>query len=169
MKNFILLTILLFTLPSISQEPDELSILESDATWRKEIITFPINWAPDMTLEGFEELRFSPEWDKEDNSQFWSLVLAWSVKTEKQLTLKDIESNIESYFDGLMKPNDSTIIIPKVNVLFIETEATENSSKFIGKIKMFDDFHTKKMITLNILISQHFCKKENNSKMILKK
>jgi hypothetical protein len=100
MKYYRVLILLLCAGSCLCQETHELSILKSDTTWQKEIITFPIDWAPGMTIKGFEDLRFAPEWDQSESEQFWSLVLAWKVETEHVLTKTVIINNMDAYFNG---------------------------------------------------------------------
>lgn len=138
---------LTFFHPTMAQER---SILETDDTWGKEIIEFPIEWAPEMNVQGFEELRFAPEWNKPDSDQFWSLVIAWKVQAEKPLTLLEIEQNMEAYFSGLMKPNYWATTFSEPNVLFLTTGVSAKGTSFKGKMKFFDGLHTGKLVAVNV-------------------
>ncbi len=80
-------------------------LLKAPETWGKEIIVFPIDWAPKMTVKGYEELRFAPEWSKAKHNNFWTLVMAWKVNTTAEISLDELHVNLESYYDGLMTPN----------------------------------------------------------------
>lgn len=168
MKYYRVLILLLCAGSCLCQETQELSILKSDTTWQKEIITFPIDWAPGMTIKGFEDLRFAPEWDQSESEQFWSLVLAWKVETEHVLTKTVIINNMDAYFNGLMEPNDPTIIIPKTNLLLLEKETDSSRSAWIGKIKVYDNFHTQDMITLNISVVQYFCETTQSAQVVFR-
>lgn len=143
----------------IGQESKELSILSGIDNWRKEIIQFPIDWAPNLLLEGFEELRFAPQWSNPGDDQFWTLVMSWKVNADSPLTLKQIEYNLESYFDGVMKPNHWASTFPRPNVLLESDSANNNVNSSTGKMKFFDGFHTGKLTTLYIQGEQHFCSK----------
>ena len=168
MKNSILATLtILSSLLVFGQEPPERSILLAHDNWGKEIIEFPIDWAPNLSLEGFEELRFSPYWSNPNHEQFWSLVMAWKINTTAELTLKDIERNFEAYFDGLMKPNHWATTFSRPTALFLPNTNPKDGS-FIGKMKLFDGFHTGNMIRLNITVTQHFCKKRNTSIIVFR-
>lgn len=155
MKQRLLLIFLLFAAIGLAQEQD-LKILKADAIWGKEIIKFPVEWAPGMTLDGFEELRFSPEWNKPDSPQFWSLVLAWKVKASQQLTLTEIKHNLKHYFDGLMKPNHWATEFPGPEVTLAFSE-TEENKLLVGKMRLFDGFHTGKTIVINMSALQTYC------------
>lgn len=147
------------------QKTETLSILKADTTWGKEIIKFPVAWAPKVKYKGFEELRFSPGWKHPESDQFWSYVLAWNVQTDRALTAVEIAANLEYYFDGLMKPNHWAQSFPEPVVVLIKENENGNTTEFKGKMKFFDGFHTGKMITKNILAQQLFC--ETTGKTII--
>jgi len=166
MKQCLPLIFLLFTAIGLGQEQD-LKILKADSLWGKEIIKFPVDWAPGMTLNGFEVLRFSPEWNNPGSPQFWSLVLAWKVKVDTLLTLKEIKHNLERYFDGLMKPNHwaTEFSGPEVTLAFSKTE---KSKLLVGKMKIFDGFHTGKTIVINMLARQTYCNDEGKTIVVFR-
>ncbi|CAM1369069.1 hypothetical protein [Tenacibaculum xiamenense] len=150
---------------TLSQEDENLSILSTN-NWGKEIIKFPIDWAPKVELTGFEELRFSPFWSDPNNDQFWSLIMAWKINTNSRLTLIEIEKNFEGYFEGLMIPNHWKTTFPRPNALFLLRE--NSSEKIIGKMRLFDGFHTGKMIDLNITVNQYFLQEDGKSILVFR-
>ncbi|WP_456438278.1 serine hydrolase [Psychroserpens sp.] len=143
-------------------------LLNADDTWGKEIITFPIEWAPKMTVKGYEDLRFAPEWSKAKHKEFWSLVMAWKVVTTTEISLDELQVNLESYYDGLMTPNHWSEEFPKPKLKLFALTKNETGTNFKGKITIFDGFHTGKVITLNILGEQQLCEKTGNSIIIFK-
>ena len=165
MKNKILVYILLFySAFTFSQEKDSLFIFKNPKNWGKEIIKFPIDWAPELKLKGFEELLFTPNWADEKHDEFWSLVIGWKVEAETALTKKEIENNFKGYFDGLMKPNHWATEFPNPEVNFSKITDTH----FSGKMKVFDGFHTGKVIPINILGEQIFCEKLHKTIVIFR-
>lgn len=156
MKKTIFIYLLFFQFFSLfSQEKDSLFIFKNPKNWGREIIKFPIDWAPELKLKGFEELLFTPNWSDSKNDEFWSLIIGWKVEAETQLSLKEIENNFKGYFDGLMKPNHWATDFPNPEVRFVK----HSDTNFSGKMKVFDGFHTGKVISINILGEQIFCKK----------
>lgn len=151
-----------------AQEKEQTSILKADSTWAKEIIKFPIDWAANMTLTGFEEIRFHKNWSDKDSDAFWSIVIAWSVKADSPLTINDIESNFDAYFNGLMKPNHWSTNFPDPKVLFTKIETEDKNEAFQGKMSLFDGFHTGKVIDINILAQQYFCKVKQTSIVVFR-
>lgn len=59
-RNLLFAVSLAITTFAIGQEVEHLPFLEADSSWGSEIIPFPVDWAPGMTLTGYEELLFAP-------------------------------------------------------------------------------------------------------------
>ncbi|HIB47878.1 MAG TPA: hypothetical protein EYN07_09150 [Flavobacteriaceae bacterium] len=142
----------------IAQETAPPAILKADSNWGKEIIEFPIDWAPGMDLVGYEELRFAPNWKNPDQEQFWTLAIAYKVQTPEPLSLSRIEQNFEAYFNGLMHPNHWAQHFPDPVFKLVSVDHSA-SPQYQGKLKVFDGFHTGKMVTLNVQAQQKFCPK----------
>lgn len=171
MKNSILTLFITFSILGFTQENVISSILESDDTWSKEIIKFPINFAPEINYEGFEDLRFPPGWSKQDSPEFWSYVWVWSINDKRGITDKELESDIQFYFDGLMGLDFYKIDEKKVqksNAVFIKYEALNDTTYFKGKVKTFDTRFTKKPMTLYTLIESYYCEKENKTLILFR-
>jgi hypothetical protein len=169
MNYIITLLVFSFSIVCISQET-ELAIVKADSTWGKEIIHFPIEWAPKLTFKGFEELRFAPEWNNKESEGFWTLVMAWEVESSISLTEEAILFNFEHYFDALMKPNHWATTFPTPTLLLLETtnkdhlrKDDDNITTYKGKLKVFDGFHTGEMISLHIIAEVYFCPDKNKS------
>jgi len=155
-----LLFVLSFT--TFSQEKVVETIFENPYNWEKEIINFPIDWAPDLHFVGFEEILFAPNWSKSKHVEFWSLIIGYSVEAEKPVSISTIEDNFEAYFDGLMKPNHWSQNFPNPIVNFEKTNNNSNLN-FLGTMQVFDGFHTGKVINLNVKGEQYFCEKLQKS------
>ncbi|TMM29819.1 hypothetical protein FDT66_08065 [Polaribacter aestuariivivens] len=166
MKKIILILFCFSTNLLLSQETEEFSILKNTKNWKKEIIKFPIDWAPDLNVTGFEELRFSPNWADAKNDEFWSLVIAWKIDATSILTTKEAEHNLKSYFDGLMKPNHWSKEFPNPKVTFKKDK--NSSTNFTGEMTFFDGFHTGKVITVHIKGEQFFCNKQQKNVIVFR-
>ncbi|WP_040248938.1 hypothetical protein [Psychroserpens mesophilus] len=168
LKSIIISLFLIATLITNAQETDQLHIILVDSSWGKEIIKFPIDWAPKLTLEGFEELHFAPQWSNEEHEEFWSLVMAWKVKTISEIPLYELEFNLIHYFDGLMKPNHWANEFPIPLAEFSHPVTTTNGFRFAGKLTFFDGFHTGKIIKINFLGHLISCKQTKESVIVFK-
>ena len=128
-------------------------LIAADKNWGQEIIAFPMDWAPEMSLQGYEELRFAPQRSNPEHEQFWSLLMAWKVDATAPLSIEIIEQNFYHYFDALMKPNHWAQDFPAPTLSF----QTIETNHYTGRIQLFDGFYTGTVITLNLEGSQHFC------------
>ena len=166
-ESFVLF--LFFTASLIcSQEKQKISILKNTQNWRKEIIKFPIEWAPNLKVTGFEELHFSPKWAEQKSDQFWSLVIAWEIDAVNLFSLNETEKNLKSYFDGLMKPNHWSKDFPNPKVKLSNKTSENSKTNFTGEMTFFDGFYTGKVITVHIKGEQFFCEKQNKAILIFR-
>jgi len=158
-RKTLLFTLLTFqSLCILSQKTEDHSIFENPNSWQKEVVKFPIDWAPKFNLSGFEEILFAPNWSNSNDDEFWSLVIGWKIDSKSPLSLAKIEENLFAYFDGLMKPNHWAQEFP-APVIRLKTH--ENTFK--GTMTLFDGFHTGKTKTINILGEQYLYKKQKKS------
>ena len=154
-KQGLLILFILQSFWAVGQDQQKLSIFKNSKNWNTEIIQFPIDWAPDLKVRGFEELLFSPEWSNQESDQFWSLLIGWKVEATRRFSSQELQYNLKSYFDGLMKPNHWAQEFPEPKVSL----KSENLD-LTGYMTFFDGFHTGKVITVNIKIRQLFCRKQ---------
>ena len=169
--KFITILILFFQISLLSaQTKQDINLLETDSTWRKETLHFPFPFAKQIALEGEIDVRFTHGWSDVESPYFWSYAFAWSVQQKTPFTIAEIENNMELYLGGLMKAvnRDKDFMVPSTVALFQEIENLDGKSIYHGKIKMHDSFFSKKMITLNIKGSQYFCETDQQLKFFCK-
>ena len=142
----------------------EPSIILTDSTWGKEIIKFPIEWAPKVELTGYEELRFAPDWKNPKSDEFWSLIMSWSVKSDSLLPIETIGRTLTGYFDGLMKPNHWAEEFPEPQLKFHTKEENNATASMI----FFDGSHTGKIITVNIIVTQLWCNENGKAIIVMR-
>ncbi|MDT0554837.1 hypothetical protein [Patiriisocius hiemis] len=159
MKRYILFLLLLCNTIVHGQDIQQKAIVVADSSWGKEIIPFPISWAPKVHLTGYEELRFAPEWSNPKSDDFWSLIMSWKVDAKQSITTEVIVANLAGYFDGLMKPNHWAQEFPSPQVI-IQNITKENT---VFRMKFFDGFHTGKVITVSVVATQTYCKEIGKS------
>lgn len=146
---------------SFGQETE--TVLSSPENWRSEIIPFPLEFAPQINLVGFEEIRFAPGWPDSNSLEFWTYTFVWYTEKSEALTENKLTKYFSHYFDGLMKvdvqnENDTTGSqkIDKTICLFLKSE-----KGFNGKIRVYDNFFTKDYLILNIMAKEYFCPELN--------
>ena len=168
-KRLFTLTLLLCSIVTFGQEEEELGVLTSDSTWLKEIIKFPISFAPEIKYEGYEDLRFAKKWRDSTHEDFWCYMFAWHIKSNEKQTVETLEKNIKLYYDGIMKVvnKKKDYEVPETTVLFIKTENNKDAD-FIGKLYVYDSFTSEAMMTLNVSVKAHYCDQTELSTILFK-
>lgn len=92
---------LLFLAAACTQEPALLPAAPEG--WRFERLDFPLDFAPDIELPGFEELRFAPGMFEPDSPSFFSYALALSIADDVEVDEPFLRSFLESYYRGLCR------------------------------------------------------------------
>jgi hypothetical protein len=128
--------------------------------WVREIIPFPIKFAPELAYEGVEEVHFMPGWRKNDTlpQQFWSYTFVWYIDSVFTFSAVLLEKDLSNYFNGLQKwvmANAGMHLNLKASsVISVYCPDPENPGEFRGTSEILDVFFTMKRITLNMKISQ---------------
>lgn len=165
----IVLVIILFVINNlISFGQEKESVLNTPDNWKKEIIPFPIGFAPAIDFVGIEDLRFSPGWSDVTSQEFWTYTFVWYIDRHSAMTESKLTEYFSSYYDGLMgvdvKSQEGTSKLDKLDktlCLFVKTD-----EGFSGKVRVYDRFFTKDYMILNIKIKESFCP-ETNKQIIL--
>lgn len=163
LKKSISLIILLLTFSFISFGQENETVLSAPENWQSEIIPFPLGFAQEIDLVGFEDLRFAPKWSDSTNQNFWTYMFVWYVEKSSSMTETKLTEYFNMYYDGLMGIDHNNKLdtakanqLDKTLCLFIKT-----NEGFVGKMKTYDRFFTKDYITLNIKVEESFCAKTN--------
>ncbi|MCK8481390.1 hypothetical protein [Psychroserpens algicola] len=162
-------TFLMVSVMSFGQDEASLGVLESDTTWLKEIIKFPIGFAPEINYTGYEDLRFAKQWRAIDHDDFWCYMFVWHVDGVQKPSAKDLEQQLKLYYDGLMKAvnKKKDFEVPETTVLVINAKG-DATSDFIGKLKVYDSFNSEAIITLNVQVKLYHCITSNRTNIMFK-
>jgi len=144
--------------------------LEVDNSWQKELFRIPLNFAPGITLRGIEDARFPAAWREPDSTIFWSYFFAWNVSHEEALTPVEMNSNLELYFDGLMRleQRSKEYDVPLTRSNIRKAESNNNSMRYTGTVETFDGFFKKEPMTFNVVAEQQFCNKIKRAMVIFR-
>src|SRR5262249_15259843 len=93
----------LFLFLNLSPQNDSRFQFDAPADWKKETINFPLDFAPEIKYQGFEELRFSPGMFNPKSDSYFSYTFFWWLKGEQNFTKETLEDNLTKYFRGLCK------------------------------------------------------------------
>lgn len=170
-KEITIAMLLLCSVLAFAQDEKDLDILEADSTWLKEIIKFPLSFAQDINYKGYEDLRFAKDWSKPEGSEFFTYAFVWNINLIEMPTINMLEDNMKLYYDGLMAAvnKDENFTIPESVIHFSKKEnINKKLPYFIGEMKVYDSFFTKKIITLFANVETIYCKEQNKYLMLFR-
>ena len=136
--------------------------------WDVERFLVPISFAPEIKYKGVEDIRFAPGWGNAMSGEYWSYAFLWYLDGRVATNEKIIESNLKSYYTGLVASNIEPRKIPAeklvaVNTNFIKVETAEGDLEtFRGTIYMLD-YMQQKPIMLNCIVHLINCKGQNKT------
>lgn len=161
MEKLLWILICLLTASLTAQEAADadFAVLKAPENWRTELIKFPLSFAPDLDLRGMEDIRFAPGWADKNAEDFWNYAFVWYLNDNPKLTEEKLENYMETYFDGLMQVVGKSKEIEKTNSLFFGKADDPLQPDFIGKIRVYDAFFVKDIITLYTKVRIFFCVK----------
>jgi hypothetical protein len=122
--------------------------------WTKEVIPFPLNFAPALDYRGVEEIHFMPGWSgKESKEQLWSYCFFWLIDGQVEYDAERLEEQVAIYFDGLAKSvlagsGKKEVKEVKTRVGVAKSEGSKEAA-FTGKAEIPDMFFTFGPITLH--------------------
>ena len=69
--------------------------------WKHETIAFPLDFAPDISHRGLEELRFPPHFFEPVSPNYWSYAFIWWLDGQPAIDQPALEHDLMRYFRGL--------------------------------------------------------------------
>ena len=149
-----------------SQQDVKSNLLIVDSLWAKEVFEFPIHFAPELNYVGFEEAYFPRDWSNQNSPDYWSYVFVWNIEGNITINEAVLEHDLQYYFDGLMTVvnNDKNFEVPKSTAVFLKNLDTS----YKGKVRLFNAFHTKQMMTLNVLVNVFYCEVQVKSLVLFR-
>jgi hypothetical protein len=136
--------------------------------WGVEEFPIPISFAPQITYNGIEDVRFAPGWDNPKTDEFWTYAFLWYLEGNPPIDTTIIQNNLKAYYTGLIGSNITKRKIPLNKVIPTETiikktiTTTGDLETFKGTILMLD-YMEQKPITLNCIIHLKRCEGQNRT------
>ncbi len=123
--------------------------------WRYEKMEFPLSFAPDLALDGFEELRFAPGMFDPKSDTYWTYCFGIELAGEVEIDRAWLEDFLVKYYRGLCvavskgkRPLDPASITAKV----AERPKADPPAPFAAAIELVNAFVTGKPLTLRLEI-----------------
>ncbi len=163
----IIITILILSSTFIFGQKNEFNLIQLDSTWGQEALRFP---ARNMDYVGVGEVRFPPKgWINPEHDNFWSYTYAWSININREIPEKELELDLAKYFNSLNKIEMKDTVNIQYSSAKVSISKKEKATTFFkGVVRIFDRFATNKMLTLNVLIESHYCKKKQQTILLFK-
>lgn len=158
---FSILTIFVFlTISAQEQTKNQSFLLDAPDNWRKETLTLPLSFAPELDYKGLEFVRFSSGWGDKNSEEFWTYKFAWYLDINPNITAETLNKELKIYFDGLLNLIGKGRGLAKETIVPTKANIVRNSSKklFLGEVIIFDVFFTEALKTLNVKVSTKYCK-----------
>src|ERR1051326_2103391 len=140
--------------------------------WKKETIKFPLDFAPEIDYQGFEELRFAPGMFDPHADSYFTYTFFWCLKGERKITPEALADNLTRYFKGLCRAVGNgrglNIDLEKIKAEVENYSAHDKRYKnmYHAKIATFDPFNKGEAISLNLEIALLDNKKPDQTVMI---
>ncbi len=135
--------------------------------WGVERFLIPIEFAKSIPYQGIEDIRFTPGWGNAKSEEYWSYAFLWYLNEMPVTNETTIQTNLNSYYTGLIGRNIDKRKIPTEKLFPVKTSMKEvktapgDLKTFRGTIHMLD-YMEQKPITLNCLVHVKSCAGQNN-------
>jgi hypothetical protein len=114
--------------------------------FRGETIPFPLDFAPGVTHQGVEELRFAPGFFDPAAPGYWSYAFVWRTDDPAALDAAAVGAELTTYFRGLIDAVDRTREISERDAIAVR--ATPAGARFTLSAHVYDAFKTKQPLDL---------------------
>jgi hypothetical protein len=151
----VLLTVVTLTMSSFVAAQDVTKVeIETPKGWRTETLSLPTGFAKDMTLKGFEEVRFAPGMFRPAADDFFTYCFVFCLPNQTPPDQKTLTAELLKYYRGLavavtrgkgvdVKPASFTLKI---------TPVKDSKTKSRAVMTWVEPFATVKPQTLNLEI-----------------
>jgi hypothetical protein len=127
------------------------SVLKEPAEWRFEKMPVPPGFAPDVKLNGWEEIRFAPGMFDNTSPTYFTCVLVITAEGAPELGAPGIKDFLEKYYRGLsVGVGRGRGFSPDLALMNAEVTPAGDPNRYTAKVIFFDSFTDGRKITLNI-------------------
>ena len=122
--------------------------------WTFERLGLPLEFAPDLGLSGFEELRFAPGMFDSGSDSYWSYAFALRLDGEHRVDRGFVEGFLTGYYDGLIRAvaGGRGLELPEG---FFGLELSPTADGWRATLELVDAFVTGEPFTLHLELDAH--------------
>ncbi|MCP3915523.1 MAG: hypothetical protein GY711_08215 [bacterium] len=143
----LLSTLALTTAATASQEPELLP--SAPDGWRFEHLAFPLDFAPDIALQGFEELRFAPGMFDAEADDYFTYAFAIRAESDEAVDALWVEDFLDRYYLGLCKAVAGSKGV-QIDPAQIDATVAAAGDGWTARIRIIEPFVTMKPLTLEL-------------------
>jgi len=129
--------------------------------WRREVIPFPLDFAPALSYRGAEIIRFAPRFFDAAAPTYFSYAFVWALEGSPALDAAALEPDLARYFAGLCKEVGGTKFSFDPSHfrarLATAVSARTGARALAGTVDTYDPFGDGRPLTLNVRIEVWDC------------
>ena len=136
------------------QRRADATVLKEPADWRLETMPVPPGFAPDIKLNGSEEIRFAPGMFDTASGNYFTCVIAITADGAPELGAAEIKDFLEKYYRGLSTGRAQRTGVKadanQMNATVAPSSGAAAKNRFDAQIDFHDSFSDGRKITLNV-------------------
>jgi hypothetical protein len=118
--------------------------------WKSETIPFPLDFAPELTHRGIEEVRFAPHFFEPAAETYFTYSFAWMLSDDRRVTPDVLQAELPIYFRGLARAvGEEKHVTYDPSAFSAHVEAVD-ATHARGTVRSVDPFGDGRPLTLNL-------------------
>jgi hypothetical protein len=127
------------------------TVLKDPADWRFERLPIPPQFAPDIRITGFEEVRFAPGMFDTSSPNYFTYALVICAEGGPELDRAGVEDFLRKYFTGLsVGVGRGKGLKPDAAQMSAEVAGADAKNRYTAKVVFFDTFNDGRKVILNM-------------------
>lgn len=122
---------------------------EGPKGWRSERLELPLDFAPELDLEGVEELRFAPGMFTPDSSTYFSYAFAIRLAGRHEVDEAFLESFLTTYYRGLCRAVGAERF-PDLDPGSVSASVEDDGGRLVARVDLYDAFTDGRALDLRI-------------------
>lgn len=130
-------------------------LLDIPEDWRFEFIGFPLDFAPSLEYEGFEELRFAPGMFDSESNTYFTYLFAMALEGKIEFDIPKSKQFLTTYFQGLSynvaKSKEASVDTSKIQLIIQRPDIKMGKHEgYFITVNYIDSFNNMNEITINM-------------------
>lgn len=131
------------------------TLLTVPEDWKFEFIGFPLDFAPSLQYQGYEELRFAPGMFDTTATDYFTYMFAIELEGKHDFGIPSTQKFLETYFKGLSyevaKAKEISVDTSRIDVVVTKPDIRMGKHEgYFITVQFIDSFSGGKAVTLNM-------------------